>query len=136
MGNTGQLSSDTVLDGSLGDKRAVSQKGWFWRMYPRSSFRSGGACEGTLVPVLVRGEHPNVPLVSGFRSGGSSAKTTLLLRVVSPTFRLSINYCVFDRVKLIETDYPRSGFRSRGTSECTLVPVFVPGDHPPKPPFC
>ena len=46
--------------------------------------------------------------------------------------------------------YPRSGFRSRGTcertlvpvfvpgehlSECTLVPVFVPGEHPPKPPF-
>ena len=31
--------------------------------------------------------------------------------------------------------YPRSGFRSRGTSECTLVPFFVPGEHPPKPPF-
>ena len=31
--------------------------------------------------------------------------------------------------------YPRSGFRSVGTSECTLVPVFVPGEHPPKPPF-
>ena len=45
--------------------------------------------------------------------------------------------------------YPRSGFRSGGTcertlvlvfrsggtSECTLVPVFVPGEHPPKPPF-
>ena len=30
---------------------------------------------------------------------------------------------------------PRSGFRSGGTSECTLVPVFVPGEHPPKPPF-
>ena len=28
--------------------------------------------------------------------------------------------------------YPRSGFR---TSECTLVPVFVPGEHPLKPPF-
>ena len=35
--------------------------------------------------------------------------------------------------------YPRSGFRSGGTSERTLVPVFVPGEHPPpfgKPPFC
>ena len=37
--------------------------------------------------------------------------------------------------------YPRSGFRSGGTSECTLGPVFVPGKHPPnhpfgKPPFC
>ena len=32
--------------------------------------------------------------------------------------------------------YPRSGFRSEGgTSECTLVPVFVPVEHPPKPPF-
>ena len=29
--------------------------------------------------------------------------------------------------------YPRSGFRSGGTSECTLVPVVVPGEHPPKP---
>ena len=27
------------------------------------------------------------------------------------------------------------GFRSGGTSERTLVPVFVPGEHPPKPPF-
>ena len=25
--------------------------------------------------------------------------------------------------------YPHSGFRSGGTSECTLVPVFVPGEH-------
>ena len=45
--------------------------------------------------------------------------------------------------------YPRSGFRSGGTCERTLVPVFrsggtfertlvpvfVPGEHPPKPPF-
>ena len=31
--------------------------------------------------------------------------------------------------------YPRSGFRSGKTSECTLVPVFVLGEHPPKPPF-
>ena len=45
--------------------------------------------------------------------------------------------------------YPRSGFRSWGTCERTLVPVFVPGEHPnahsfgffvpgghpPKPPF-
>ena len=39
--------------------------------------------------------------------------------------------------------YPRSGFRSGGTCERTLVPVFVPGEHLPKPrtlfgkpPFC
>ena len=31
--------------------------------------------------------------------------------------------------------YPRSVFRSGGTSQCTLVPVFVPVEHPPKPPF-
>ena len=31
--------------------------------------------------------------------------------------------------------HPRSGFCSGGTSECTLVPVFVPREHPPKPPF-
>ena len=30
---------------------------------------------------------------------------------------------------------PHSGFRSGGTCERTLVPVFVPGEHPPKPPF-
>ena len=35
--------------GSLGDKRAVS-KGWFWRTYPRSGFRSGGtSAETTLL---------------------------------------------------------------------------------------
>ena len=37
------------------------RKGWFWRMYPRSGFRSGGTCERTLVPVCLPGEHPNVP---------------------------------------------------------------------------
>ena len=31
--------------------------------------------------------------------------------------------------------YPGASFRSGGTSESTLVPVFVPGEHPPKPPF-
>ena len=32
--------------------------------------------------------------------------------------------------------YPRCGFHSEGTSELyTLVPVFVLGEHPPKPPF-
>ena len=30
-------------------------------MYPRSSFRSGGTCERTLVPVVVPGEHQDVP---------------------------------------------------------------------------
>ena len=36
-------------------------KVWFWRMCPRPGFRSEGTCEGTLVPVFVLGEHPNVP---------------------------------------------------------------------------
>ena len=31
--------------------------------------------------------------------------------------------------------YPRSGFRSGGTSKCIVIPVFVPGEHPPKLPF-
>ena len=35
--------------------------GWFWQMYPRSGFRSGGTCKHTLVPVFVPGEHLNVP---------------------------------------------------------------------------
>ena len=44
-----------------------------------------------------------------------------------PSFRLSFRGNM--------RTYPRSGFRSGGTSERTLVPVFVPGEHPPKPPF-
>ena len=50
---------------------------------------------------------------------------------------------------VLDKRYPRSGFRSGGTcertlvpvfrsggtSERTLVPVFVPGEHPPKSPF-
>ena len=36
-------------------------KGWFWRMCPRSGFRSGGTSECTIVPVFVLvsvpGEH-------------------------------------------------------------------------------
>ena len=31
--------------------------------------------------------------------------------------------------------YPRSGFRSGGAYERTLVPVFVPGEHPNVPSF-
>ena len=47
-------------------------KGWFWRMYPRSGFRSGGTCERTLVLVFVSWEHPNVPsfrFFSGLQKG-------------------------------------------------------------------
>ena len=31
--------------------------------------------------------------------------------------------------------YPRSGFRSGGTCERTLVPIFIPGEHPNVPSF-
>ena len=48
-------------------------KGWFWRMYPRSSFRSGGTSECALVPVFVLGNIRMYPL-SGFRSGGHPPK--------------------------------------------------------------
>ena len=42
-------------------------KGRFWRMCPRSGFRSGGTCERTLV--------------AGFRSGGASEYTLILVFV-------------------------------------------------------
>ena len=62
--NFGQATafSSFLIQASLGDKRAVFVKGWFWRMYPHSGFRSGGTCTRTPVPVFVPGEHPNVPL--------------------------------------------------------------------------
>ena len=44
-----------------GRQKCGFAKGWFWRTYPRSGFRSGGTCERTLVPVFGLGEHPNVP---------------------------------------------------------------------------
>ena len=56
---------------------------------------------------------------------GRFRKRVLLANV--PSFRFSFRGNM--------RTYPRSGFRSGGTSECTLVPVFVPGEHPPKPPF-
>ena len=59
--------------------------------FPVHGLRSGGTSERALVPVFRCGEHPNVPSFrifvagnirmyprSGFRSGGTSAKTTLL----------------------------------------------------------
>ena len=42
-------------------QKTIFVKGWFWRMCPRSGFRSGGTYESTLVSVFVPGEHPNVP---------------------------------------------------------------------------
>ena len=71
------------------------RKGWFWRTYPRSGFRSGGtSAETTLLETTllstpkrviweIKGRFPKgwfwrtYPR-SGFRSGGTSAKTTLL----------------------------------------------------------
>ena len=43
-------------------------EGWFWRMCPRSRFRSGGTCERTLVLVSFPGNIRMYPL-SDFRSG-------------------------------------------------------------------
>ena len=54
-----------------GDKRAVFVKGSFWRMCPRSGFRSGGTCERTVVPGFVLGEHLNLP---SFRSDNRKRK--------------------------------------------------------------
>ena len=59
----------------IGRQKGGFVKGWFWRTYPRSGFRSGGTCERTLVPVsrsggtskctlvpfFVLGEHPPKP---------------------------------------------------------------------------
>ena len=79
-------------------------KGWFWRMCPRSGFRSRGTCERTRVPVFVLGKHPKVPFLfwgnirmyphSGFRSGGTSAKTTLLENhlFVNPRYNNESNF--------------------------------------------
>ena len=39
------------------------------------------------------------------------------------------------RKRVVLAMYPCSGFRSGGTCECTLVPVFVPGEHPNVPSF-
>ena len=56
---------------------------------------------------------------------GRFRKRVVLANV--PSFRFSF----WGNIRM----YPRSGFRSEGTSECTLIQVFVPGEHPPKPPF-
>ena len=53
-------------------------KGWFWRMYPRSGFRSGGTCERTLVPGFRCKGACECTLVPVFVPGETSAKTTLL----------------------------------------------------------
>ena len=62
----------------LGQKRAVSSKGGFGKRILVPVFRSGGTYERTLVPVFVPGElNMRMYPRSGFRSGGTSAKTTL-----------------------------------------------------------
>ena len=98
-------------------------------MYPRSGFRSGGTCERTLVPVF-----------SWSSSGGAPEGATSLLHFSSapdPLFKASKAPFLTLRVAT-PSGAPRQvplDFRSGATSECTLVPVFVPGEHPPKPPF-
>ena len=88
-----QLSSPTKLTGR--QKKGGFVKGWFWRMYPRSGFRSGGtSAETTLLETTllrtpekghweIKGRFPKgwfwrTDPRSGFRSGGTSAETTLL----------------------------------------------------------
>ena len=63
--------------------------------------------------------------VSHQETEGRFCKRVVLANV--PSFRFSFRGNM--------RTYPRSGFRSGRTSECTLVPVFVLGEHPPKPPF-
>ena len=57
-GDGGVVPSLVILTGK---QKGGFIKGRLWRMCASSSFRSGGTCERTLVPVFVPGEHPNVP---------------------------------------------------------------------------
>ena len=83
---------------SRGNKKGSFVKGWFWRMCPRSGFpfrgfwrtcpcsgfRSRGTSEGTLVPVVVPGEHvPKPPFFSaktkrGRREGDGKKNVTTI----------------------------------------------------------
>ena len=69
--------------------------------------------------LTIRGSHMSLGDKGRFR------KRVVLANV--PSFRFSFRGNM--------RTYPRSNFRSGGTSECTLVPVFVLGEHLPKPPF-
>ena len=69
-----------LIDWSHRSKRLIFQ---YWRMCPRSGFRSGGTCERTLVSVFVPGGHPNVPSFQfsfrwNIRQNHPFWKTTLL----------------------------------------------------------
>ena len=61
-----------------------------------------------------------------WKTKGRFRKRAVLSNV--PSFRFSFQGNMWT--------YPGSGFRSGGTCERTLVPVFGTGEHPPKPPFC
>ena len=95
------------------------------RMYPRSGFRSGGTCDRTLVPVLVPGEHPNVPSFR-FSFRGNIRQNHLFWK---PPFSCFANPRVNARGCVGPT------FRARFCVSWSLPPPFVPGEHPPTPPF-
>ena len=82
----------------------------------------GGCSPGTKTGTRV---HSDVPPERNPEIKGRFRKRVVLANV--PLFRFSFRGNM--------RTYPRSGFRSWGTSECTLVPVFVLGEHPPNPPF-
>ena len=96
---TTELPTETTQ--VTGRQKGGFVKGWFWRMYPRSGFRSGGTSERTLVPVFVPGEPSERILVPGFVPGEHPpkppfSKTTLF---VNPRSSLVFTPCLFVRRK-------------------------------------
>ena len=67
----------TMRSFHYGRQKGGFVKGWFWRTYPRSGFRSGDHANVPSFRFSFRGNIRMYPR-SGFRSGGTSAKTTLL----------------------------------------------------------
>ena len=101
-------------------------KGWFWRMYPRSGFRSGGTCECTLLPVFAPGEHANVPSFRFF----PEAPAILFLRS-DHILRSDLIFVLAGKCENKIGSKNRSDLKNKiaGASG------FVPGEHPPRPPF-
>ena len=60
LANRGRTPTQTCLQ-ITGRQKGGFVKGWFWRMYPPSGFRSGGTCKRTRSGFRSR-EHPNVSL--------------------------------------------------------------------------
>ena len=123
-----------------GQKPKSSSLGWDGRGVCRDG-EGGGRCKGKRKslrypeisdrPKLSSGNQRAVSKRGGFGectlvpTKGRFRKGVVLANV--PLFR----FFVPGNIRM----YPRSGFWYRGTSECTLVPVFGTREHPPKPPF-